>query len=98
MLEGPAEGWPAAAYDQLWEHHPDNREQSCGGREGQNHSPWAVEASLQDSIPRAVVLNTHSQQSSHVEEVKGSLFFRLLQPSRKALELGRASLGFSLLR
>lgn len=65
-------------YDQLWEHHPDNIEQSYGG---QNHSPWAVEASLQDSTPRAVVLNTHSQQSSHVEEVKGSLFFRLLQPS-----------------
>lgn len=41
----------------------------------------AVEASLQDSSPRAVVLNTHSHQTSCAEEVKGRLFFSLLQPS-----------------
>lgn len=52
-------------------------ESKVAGGGVQNHSPWAVEASLQDSIPRAVVLNTHRQQTSCAEV----LFFSLLQPS-----------------
>lgn len=45
-------------------------ESKVGG--GQNHSPWALETSFQDSSPRAMVNNTHSLQTSREEDVKAA--------------------------